>query len=200
MKRGKKMEEVMDELQELREEQELETINLKALALRLLWYVAVALLVVIFVVKLAQHTYSLCYIPSNSMEPTMMEKDVMLVSHYDIDTIERYDILVFNAPDDPALLYTKRVIGLPGDIVVVKKGKVTVNGEKIDDSFANEMRSTAGDGTYCVPDDCYFMLGDNRDDSLDSRFWENTYLPKENIQGKVKTCLFPLNRIHNVNY
>lgn len=186
----------VDEIQELEKEQ----VNMKLEFLRTIWYFVLAILAVWFVGNIADNTYSFCYIPSWSMEPTIMTKDIMLVSHYDTDVIERYDIIVFDAPDDPDTSYTKRVIGLPGDKVVVKNGKVTVNNEEVDDSFVIEMKDTDGDGTYCVPEGCYFVMGDNRDNSFDSRYWENTYVPQESITGKLKMCLFPLSHVKSVIY
>lgn len=192
--------ELEQELERELEKQEGSPFNIKEELVRYCLYIVVTVIAAVLVINFAHNAYSFCYIPSESMEPTMMTKDVVVVSHNDLDSIERYDIIVFDAPDNPEMLYTKRVIGLPGETVVVKNGKVLVNGVKTDDSFVNQMWNRDGDGTYEVPEGCYFVMGDNRDSSYDSRFWENTYVTRESIQGKVKCCVYPLNRIQNVIY
>jgi signal peptidase I len=68
---------------------------------------------------------------------------------------------------------------------------VYADGVELDDSFIAEEMKTSGDGTYEVPEDCYFMMGDNRNHSLDSRFWDNKYVPLENIVAKAKLRLAP---------
>lgn len=127
-------------------------------------------------------------VPTGSMENTIMPNDriVALRLTYDFSDPQRGDIVVFKYPDDESTLYVKRVIGLPGETVEVKDGKVYINGsdKPLDDSYIKE--KAVGDfGPYQVPDGCYFMMGDNRNDSLDSRFWVNKFVKKEKILGKV---------------
>ena len=105
---------------------------------------------------------------------------------------ERYDIIVFKAPDDESTLYVKRIIGLPGEKVNIIDGKVFINDQEVpleDDYIMEDMLGSFG--PYTVPENSYFMLGDNRNDSQDSRYWENTFLPKENILGKVLFKYYP---------
>ena len=83
--------------------------------------------------------------------------------------------------------YIKRVIGLPGETVEIREGKIYINGsdEPLDEPYLKEEWVVANDGlTFEVPEDCYLMLGDNRNDSADSRYWKNTYLSREGIVGK----------------
>ena len=100
--------------------------------------------------------------------------------------------MVFKYPDDESQLFVKRVIGLPGETVEIKDGKVYINGSEtpLDDSFTPE--TPTGDyGPYVVPDGSYFMLGDNRNHSGDSRFWKQPYVEKEKIVGKAIFRYFP---------
>ena len=73
---------------------------------------------------------------------------------------------------------------MPGDIVFIKDGEVYINGTALNEPYIRE--KTEGEfGPYTVPEDCYFCLGDNRNDSSDSRYWNNTYVSKDKILGKV---------------
>lgn len=134
-------------------------------------------------------------VPSESMEMTVMTDDIIISTRYDADEIERYDVMVFTPPDHPNLYFIKRVIGLPGETITVENGSVYADGVKLDDSFVNGEMDSSGDGIYVVPEGCYFMMGDNRNYSNDSRFWETKYVPIENFVAKAKIVLFPLNRI-----
>ena len=127
-------------------------------------------------------------VPTGSMENTIMAGDRILAlrTSYWFSDPERGDVVVFEDPDDPTgkTLYVKRIIGVGGDTVEVKDGDVLVNGQVQDEPYIKEI--TEGDfGPYHVPEGCYFMMGDNRNDSLDARFWENTYVEKDAILGKV---------------
>ena len=121
-------------------------------------------------------------IPSGSMENTIQIGDFAVGSRLNTKDIQRYDIVTFDSPDNPKITYIKRVIGLPGETVIVQNGEVWVDGEKLDDSFVKESMNDSGDGTYVVPEGCYFMMGDNRHNSLDSRYWG--FVPEDHIVGR----------------
>ena len=127
-------------------------------------------------------------VPTGSMENTIMTGDRILAlrTSYWFDEPEAGDITVFHYPDDPTgkTLYVKRIIGTEGDVVEVKDGEVYVNGEVLAEDYIAE--TTVGDyGPYLVPEDSYFMMGDNRNHSLDSRFWDNKFVHEDEILGKV---------------
>ncbi len=127
-------------------------------------------------------------VPTGSMENTIMAGDrvIALRMSYWFDEPDRGDVVIFKYPDDPEqkTLYVKRVIGLPGDTVEVRDGSVYINGEELEESYIKE--TTEGNyGPYVVPEGCYFMMGDNRNNSLDSRFWENKFVEEDTILGKV---------------
>lgn len=141
-------------------------------------------------------------IPSGSMEPQIEEGDRIFGNRlaYLSTEPERFDVVIFRYPDDPSILYIKRIIGLPGESVTINNGKVYINdpqceGEPLDDSFCKEEPQAIGDGTYEVPEGCYFMLGDNRNNSHDSRFWDNKYVPEEEIVGKAVLKYWPLTEL-----
>ena len=129
-----------------------------------------------------------------------MKGDIVLATRYDTgeDDIKRYDVLMFTLSDEPKTTYIKRVIGLPGEMVEVKDGSVYVDGVEVYDSFTNGPMNRKGDGIYVVPEGCYFFLGDNRNHSKDSRFWEDKYIPISNIQAKARFILFPFKNIGKI--
>ena len=131
-------------------------------------------------------------IPSESMEKTIMTGDRIfgfrLAYGLNLDFFgheiskkikdpERFDIVIFKYPDDESKLFIKRVIGLPGEKVQIKDGKVYINDSEIplDDSFVPE-KPRGSFGPYEVPENSYFVLGDNRNHSKDSRCWKSTSL------------------------
>ena len=128
------------------------------------------------------------YIPSDSMNPTLKRGDLVF-SLRTATEYNRYDIAIFESPDEPSVLYIKRIIGLPGDEVDIKNGIVYVNGNEIDDSYISKEKSNYT-GHFSVPDDSYFMLGDNRNHSRDSRYWINTFVSKDKIIAKVSFRYF----------
>jgi len=140
-------------------------------------------------------------IPTSSMEETIGVGDRIFGNRlaYRSNDPERYDIVIFKFPDDESKLYIKRVIGLPGETVVIRSGKVYINGssEPLDDSFCPE--TPLGDfGPYVVPEGSYFMLGDNRNYSADSRFWVNTFVAREKILGKAVIRYWPIKEFGRV--
>ncbi len=126
-------------------------------------------------------------VPTGSMENTIMPGDRILAlrTSYWFKSPERGDVAVFKYPDDPEqkIMYVKRVIGVGGDTVEVKDGDVFVNGVLQEEPYIKEV--TEGDfGPYEVPEGCYFMMGDNRNRSLDARYWETKFVEEDAILGK----------------
>lgn len=165
--------------------------RLKAEVLELLKMAGPALLVAYV---LTQVIFLNAYVPTVSMEPTIMAGDRLVATRYSywFTKPERYDVLVFRYPDAEQVIYTKRVIGLPGDTVEIKDGLVYINQVgPMPSEFVKEV-PLGSYGPYIVPEGSYFMMGDNRNSSLDSRYWEHTYLSEDKILGKVRFRYWPL--------
>lgn len=137
-------------------------------------------------------------IPSGSMENTIMPGDRIIGNRlsYTFADPERFDIIIFRYPDDESQLFIKRIVGLPGETVEITDGKIYIDGsaEPLDDVETKEPTSGTF-GPYKVPEDSYFVMGDNRNNSLDSRFWENTFVSRDEILGKAVFRYWPLTEI-----
>ena len=141
-------------------------------------------------------------IPSESMENTILKGDQIFgyrLAYLNNDP-ERFDIVVFKYPDDESQYFIKRIIGLPGETVRIRDGKVYINDstEPLADSFIPEAQNPEPGNeelVFEVPEGCYFMMGDNRNNSNDSRYWTNHFVERDKIIGKAIFRYWPLNRI-----
>jgi signal peptidase I len=124
-----------------------------------------------------------------SMIPTLEDGEFVLVSkiNYQFGDVERGDIVVFHFPMDPEQELIKRVMGLPGDTIVVQNGQVSINGQVLNEPYI--AAAPAYSGEWTVPDGQLFVLGDNRNDSSDSHSWG--YLPLEKVVGKAVVIYWP---------
>lgn len=146
-----------------------------------------------------------------SMAPKFATNDYLIVDKvgYHIGNVQRGDIIVFKYPNDPTTNYVKRVIGLPGETVTVENGKVRITtaedttGFILDESaYLNPDVTTTlpsiSRTSFTVTPNHFFVMGDNRPASSDSREWG--LLPQENIIGRVVVQAYPLNRANFVNH
>ncbi len=138
--------------------------------------------------------FNFSVVRGSSMSPSIFDGDRILIDHFSylFSDVSRGDIIVLQYPKDPKLDYIKRVVGLPGDEIVIERGLVFVNGEKLHEEYVDvpDLRSKL---QTVVKDDHFFVLGDNRCHSSDSR--EFGQVPGENLLGKVDLRVWPLGRI-----
>jgi len=161
--------------------------------------VAVAVLVAFLVRTFVFQTF---YIPSGSMEPTLQVGDRIIVDKlsYDFGSIHTGDIVVFrrppkeDCPGPPVADLVKRVIGLPGQTISDHDGQVYINSKLLPEPWLPRGTTTTGIRTQKIPPNQYFVMGDNRGDSCDSRMWGT--VPRSYIVGKVVMRIWPLSRIH----
>ena len=154
--------------------------------------VTVAVVFVLFRVVL-----QLAWVPSGSMEQTIPTKSLLVslrLPYLVADPEpERGDIVTFWS-DELGKLLVKRVIGLPGDEISFSGGYVYVNRQKLSEPYLTQQGQSRSrnDEAFSVPEGCYFMMGDNRTGSDDSRFWDEPYVSGEALQAEVFLIVSPL--------
>jgi len=134
------------------------------------------------------------YIPSQSMVPTLLVKDYLLVDRfsYNFAKPSRGEVIVFRPPENVSKnFFIKRVVAVEHDIVEVSEGNLYINGLKVDDPHKKEPIESDFPA-YRVPEGCIFVMGDNRNNSDDSRYWGP--LPLENVVGKAFVIFWPISR------
>ena len=134
-----------------------------------------------------------------SMENTLHNGDNLIVDKlsYRFHDPERFDIIVFPFQFQDNTYYIKRIIGLPGETVqIMDDGSIYINGEKLEQNYGMEVIKPETIGRAAEPielgDDEYFVMGDNRNDSKDSRYWTNTFVTKDEILGKAIFRYWPI--------
>ena len=169
-------------------------------------WVRMFVIVIAVVFVLTQFVIINVRVPSGSMENTIMTKDRLIGFRFSywFDEPQRGDIILFSYPVDEKQTYIKRVIGLPGETVEIRDGTIYIDGssEPLEEDYLKETWTWENDGyTFKVPEGCYFVLGDNRNDSEDGRFWAQialnegkastpeeaepySYVKKDEIKGK----------------
>jgi signal peptidase I len=154
------------------------------------------LLIILFVIMLRLFIITPVQVNGDSMLNTLHHSDVMILNiiGYRIKDVKRFDIIVFKYNDEPLI---KRVIGLPGEFVEYRNNKLYINGVLVDDPVLDEITSdfnlSEALGYDTVPNNSYFVLGDNRNNSTDSRYIG--FINKRDIMGKTNLVVFPFNRL-----
>ena len=173
--------------------------------------ICVAVILALFVRTFVVQAFK---IPTGSMENNLLIGDHLLVNKFalaptatsleeallPIDPIKRGDIIVFKYPEDPERDFIKRTIGLPGETIELRNKKVFIDGTLLDEPYVQYLWTPSDEegtfdfdvrmtyGPVTVPAGHYFMMGDNRDNSQDSRYWG--FLPREYIKGKALFVYF----------
>jgi len=160
-------------------------------------YIEVILFCVIFILFARHFVFQQSEIPSGSMEDTILIGDYILVNRFSyaesmfewerrllrLREIERGDVIVFKHPPEPERDFIKRVAGTPGDVVELRAGRLWVNQRLVDEPYVNDLYRTAGSfGPFRVPPGHYFVLGDHRNHSRDSRAWGT--VPRALVKGR----------------
>jgi signal peptidase I len=167
------------------------------------WYAYIGYIAVIFLIMWYRSVFVEAFrIPTGAMEPTLLIGDHVLVNRlfYKTAKPKRGDLIVFKYPNDPKVAYIKRLIGEPGDKVEMVGRTVYMNGAPLEEPYVKDLDSGSIHdhyGPYIVPADRYFVLGDNRDNSQDSR--HRGFVPKENLLGKPQVIYWSLQAIDLTN-
>ena len=136
-------------------------------------------------VRSAVHIYA---IPSDSMAPTLQTGDQIVVTRYLRATPQRGDVIVFESLTAPDELMVKRVIGVPGDLIDSRLGRVRISGYTLPEPYVLRQAATGAVEAQVVGAESYFVMGDNRDDSSDSRSWGA--VPRSRIVGRARMVLW----------
>ncbi|MCX6757590.1 MAG: signal peptidase I [Candidatus Nomurabacteria bacterium] len=178
----------------------------KDLEKKLLWkqsfweLVKFAIIAIIIVIPIRVFIAQPFIVSGSSMIPTFQDRQYLIIDEisYRFSDPKRGDVIVFHYPNDPSKFFIKRIIGLPNEKIELTKGEVTIinndrpEGFKLDQSFI-ENHSYETDAPYQLKDKEYFVMGDNRSGSYDSRAWGA--VPQKLITGRVLLRLLPLNKI-----
>lgn len=173
-------------------------LNLKAI---LYEWVPTILIAIVLSLGIRAYVAEAMWIPSSSMYPTLDVGDRLLVDKISLKfkhQVERGEIVVFTPPlnsylDEKFLI--KRVIGLPGETISIQDGLVYINGVDLDEPYILE-KPKEDFGPYEIPEDCVFVMGDNRNGSYDSRAWGP--VPLENLVGKALFRYYPLSQFGTI--
>ena len=153
--------------------------------------VLIAVILIVFI-------YQPVKVEGTSMMPTLTDQERIFINkftyHFGLGSIERGDMVVFWFPLDPSKSYIKRVIGVPGDMVHIDAGQVFVNGQPLNESYVPEdYHDRVSWEEHRVPPDEYFVLGDHRSSSSDSRTWG--FVKRDAIYGKAVFVYWPLKKM-----
>ncbi len=175
----------------------MESRSKSALSVAASWLRDLTLSVVIAVVVIL-FLYQPVMVEGTSMMPALVDQERIFINkfvyRFGIGKVERGDTVVFWFPGDPSKSYIKRVIGLPGDTVEVNQGTVSVNGKALKEDYVPpEYRDQISAPRQVVPEDHFFVLGDHRSSSNDSRSWGPVH--RRHIYGKAVFVYWPLERI-----
>lgn len=184
---------------------------------RVLEYAAIVAVAVLAALAVQAWLVKPYRIPSESMADTLRPGDRVLVNRmvYRLHDPRRGDVIVFRYPHDPAVIFIKRVVGLPGDILEVRDGRLYVNGREVEEPYVHHSGGRADPTVaqaaiagstlqdpwslaepYRVPAGNFFVMGDNRTDSDDSRDWGT--VPRTAIVGEGLATYWPLSRLRGL--
>ncbi len=150
------------------------------------------IVIIVIVILIKTYVVTPILVSGNSMDETLLNKDVLLLNKmaYYFNDIKRFDIVIVDNETDYII---KRVIGLPGEKIEFKDNKLYVDGKFVKENFYHD---ETDDFEEVVPKGKYFVLGDNRDVSIDSRMLGS--FPKNKILGRARLIIFPFNRFGKV--
>jgi signal peptidase I len=162
-------------------------------------WIGLVVLALVIALLIKTFLFQAFYIPSESMVPTLKVHDRVLVNKlsYKLHPVHRDDIVVFKAPkgSDPGIDdLVKRVIGLPGDSVSAHDGHIFINGKQLDESYLPKGTFTSDFSPVKIPPNSYWVMGDNRGNSKDSRVFGP--IAKHNIVGRVFIRIWPFSRLN----
>lgn len=157
----------------------------------------------VIVIIAPKYVFSKTLVEGDSMESTLHEDDYLIQDKisYQFHQPERFDVVVFYSPVKEKEHWVKRIIGLPGETVQIMEGRVYINGEILEaDIYGKESIIDPGiaEEPLVVPEGEYFVMGDNRNDSWDSRAEEVTTISEKDIEGRIVCRIYPFQSIGKI--
>lgn len=136
---------------------------------------------------LFKFVFLLVFIPTSSMYPTLPSPcySISIRAAYLFNDPVRGDIVLFRRDNGDKTIFAKRLVGMPGDTIEIKHGITYINGEVFEEDYLKETPDDENYGPFQIPEGCYFMMGDNRNHSYDSRKWNEHFVPRKNILSKI---------------
>lgn len=157
--------------------------------------IAVLTLLIFLLIRFVTQSYS---VSDRNMEPSLQQNEYVLVNKiaYIFKAPERGDVIVLHYPQDTRTDYIERIIGLPGDTIRIDSTHVWVNDRLLDETAYVKNPTNPYAKSWKVPEGQYFVMGDNRAQSNDSRYWG--FVPKDYIVGKAAFIYWPVGKIHTL--
>lgn len=160
----------------------------------IIWsYLKIIIVAFLVAFVLRAYVFDITMVDGTSMHPTLADGDKLVtakINYYFTDP-QRGDIVVLNAPDLPGHDYIKRIIGMPNERITIRKGTVYIDGRELHEPYLNGLE-TLGEVDLVIPDGYYFVMGDNRPDSRDSREEKIGVISRDDINGKAILRLLPI--------
>lgn len=138
--------------------------------------------------------FPIAHVPTESMENEFPTESFVIcskVSYWGEKKPQRGDVILFRRSSETGdeKLYTKRVVGLPGEVITIENGLTHINGELYNEPWLKETPEKLSMGPFKVPDGKYFCMGDNRNNSYDCRYWEEHYIKEEDVVAKCQVII-----------
>ena len=165
------------------------------------WMLAIGLAFLLFFAA-REFVFRVAHVTGSSMEPTLNHGDMVVLNRliYLFASPRAGDIVAFPYPENPSEFYIKRVVGVPGDIIDLRNGEFIINGQPLDDPFSGDPVLALGDVAFpvVVEEGRFFVLGDNRNGSKDSRFNAVGTVPGRDMVGRVAVRVWPFGALGQV--
>lgn len=175
--------------------------NARPSAGSLMWtYFKIILVALLLAFVIRAYVIDITKVDGTSMHPVLVDKDNIITAKiaYILNEPQRGDIIVFDAPDIAGADYVKRIIGLPNEEIVISEGKVYIDGRLLQEPYLEAAAYTDGDIRMIIPDGFYFVMGDNRAVSRDSRAEDVGFISHDLIHGKAVLRIFPFNSFGSI--
>lgn len=172
--------------------------SLKATAIGTFWslfdFLKYMLITAVITFLITRLFFPIAYVPTESMENEFAPKSFVIcskVSYWGENSPQRGDVILFRRNNETGdeKLYTKRVVGLPGDVITIKNGLTYINGKLYEEPWLKEAPEKIDMGPFKVPTGEYFCMGDNRNNSYDCRYWGEHYIKEEDIVAKCQVVI-----------